>query len=165
MNARVFLPAEIQSAEFCDPPAFSFRPRLRTGRRAAGMRYESRVQARLCSESEWYLPSPWIVFLSGGKPYWCQPDGLHFAFDSGVITVIEVKNSHTSEAYRQLRCVYAPVLARMFPPRLWTLRLVELVKWYDPDVDFPETTVMCPDPFAHRFDAIGVHIWHPGHDQ
>jgi hypothetical protein len=131
------------------------------GRKVEGIRYERKVQAHLGEQSEYYLASPWIIFIVDGRPHWCQPDGLHFDVNRGVLTVVEVKYSHTAEAHRQLRCVYAPVLARIFPASLWTIRLVEIVKWFDPDVKFPEQITMCPDPLKHASASIGVHIWRP----
>jgi hypothetical protein len=161
MTGRAFTLEEIQSAHFTSEPAFAGNRKAKKGRKAEGIRYEKKAQEHLCALSDYYLPSPWIIFIANGKPHWCQPDGIHFDFNRGVLTIIEVKYSHTAEAQRQLRHVYAPVLRRMFPAALWTIRLVELVKWYDPDIKFPEKTVMCPDPFAHQLHAIGVHIWRP----
>lgn len=161
MNPRAFDASTIQSAHFCEAPAFSLRQRKRTGRKAEGIRFETKAQAHLEARNEFYLASPWIIFISDGKPHWCQPDGICIDVAAGIITIVEIKYSHTAEAYRQLRQVYAPVLGRIFPPGLWTFRLVELVKWFDPSVVFPESVVMCPDPFTHRSERIGVHIWRP----
>jgi hypothetical protein len=43
------------------------------------------------------LPSPWFYFKAVGseKVRWCQPDGLLFDFQSGLITIVEVKLQHT----------------------------------------------------------------------
>jgi hypothetical protein len=161
LNQRAFIEDEIQSAVFCPPPAFSLRERKRKGRKAEGIRFERKAQAYLETLDDFYLPSPWILFISGGRPHWCQPDGIHFDLVRGVLTIIEIKYAHTAEAHRQLRRVYAPVLARLFPHRLWTYRLVEFVKWYDPATAFPEPVDLCPRPLAHLTDRIGVHIWRP----
>lgn len=161
MSRRSFLPYEITAARFCPPPAFALERAKRKGRKMEGIRYERKVHEHLEARSEYYLASPWIVFIVDGRPQWCQPDGLHFDLDRGILTVIEVKYSHTADAYRQLRMVYSPVLARLFPPNLWDIRLVEMVKWFDPAIAFPEEISMCPDPFNHSSYAIGVHIWKP----
>lgn len=161
MNQRSFSEDEIQSAVFCPPPAFAARERHRRGRKAEGIRFERKAQQHLEALDEHYLASPWILFIAGGRPHWCQPDGIHLDVRRGILTIVEIKYSHTAEAHRQLRRVYAPVLARIFPPSLWRIRLVEFVKWYDADVAFPEPTDMCPQPFAHLTDRIGVHIWRP----
>lgn len=161
MNRRGFLSHEITAARFCPPPQFSLERAKKRGRKMEGLRYERKVHEHLGGRSEFYLASPWIVFIVDGRPHWCQPDGLHFDVARGVLTVIEVKYSHTAEAHRQLRLVYSPVLGQLFPPGLWDIRLVEVVKWYDPSVAFPEEITMCPDPFKHTSHSIGVHIWKP----
>lgn len=161
MNQRAFAPEDIQSVVFCPPPAFSLRDQKKSKRKAEGLRFERRAQAHLESKSEFYLPSPWLLFIAGNRPHWCQPDGIHFDLERGILTIVEIKYSHTAEAHRQLRRVYFPVLVRLFPPSLWRIRLVELVKWYDPAVAFPEAVDLCPDPLRHLTDRIGVHIWRP----
>lgn len=158
---RTVKPEQIQSAHFCPPPAWALEQRAKRGRKAEGLRYERKVQAHMEAESEWYLAGPWLIYIIGGRPHWCQPDGLHFDVQAGIITIIEIKYSHTTDAYWQLRHLYSHVLGHIFPDRDWTFRLVEVVKWYDPAVKFPEPTVMCPDPLRHASESIGVHIWKP----
>lgn len=162
MGNRPFLAeGSVQHAAFALPPSFAQRRPPKRGRKAEGLRFEAKAQAYLAGKSLLYLPSPWIRYLVDGKACWCQPDGLHFDLQRGRLTIVEIKYSHTAEAHRQLRGVYAQVIARMFPAHLWAVRLVEVVKWYDPDVRFPEATVSCSDPFKHDSTAIGVHIWRP----
>lgn len=161
MNARQFIASEIQSAHFCPRPAFADRPQRRSGRKQDGIRYETKAQAYLESLNANYLASPWILFVVGGRPHWCQPDGIALDVCTGVITIIEIKYSHTAEAARQLRSVYLPVLSRMFAPGPWSYQLVEVVKWFDPSTFFPEPLMLCAKPFAHTGDKIGVHIWRP----
>jgi len=156
---RYFTAAEIQSAHFCPPPSFASRRSPKKGRKAEGLRFEAKAQKALCAESDLYLPGPWIIFIAGGRPFWCQPDGLHFDVQRGVITIIEIKHSHTAEAHRQLRGTYEPVIRCMFPRPSWGVRLVELVHWFDPDIRFPEPIHLCPEPFAHSGPLIGVHVW------
>lgn len=162
--SRAKLKAEdILSAHFSrKPPAFAQRPARRTGRKAEGLRFEAKAQEMLRAKSDLYLPSPWIVYLTeGGRPNWCQPDGLNLDYRTGIVTIIEVKYSHTADSHRQLRGIYEPVVRHMFSRPWWGVRLVELVKWFDPDVRYPEPFDMCPDPFAHSGTRIGVHIWRP----
>lgn len=156
------LPEDIQSAHFCRAvPSFALRNGNRKGRKGEGLRYERKVQDVLTASSEWYLPSPWIIYVVAGRPYWCQPDGIYFDVASGRIVICEIKLSHTPDAHRQLRGVYWPCLQRMFPQPAWRVHLVEICKWYDPDVKFPEHTLMCKDPFDHNNSVIGVHILRP----
>lgn len=161
-RGRVHLFSDIQSAHFCPaPPQFAQRQNRSQGRKAEGLRYERKVQSVLTARSEWYLPSPWIVYIVDGRPLWCQPDGILFDLPRGRITCCEIKLSHTPDAHRQLRGVYEPVLRRMFPEGAWQLHLVEICRWFDPDVSFPERPAMIEDPFEYSGSAIGVHILRP----
>ena len=108
-----------------------------------------------------YLPSPWLLYVVEGRPLWCQPDGLHFDVAKGRITICEIKLKHTADSQRQLRGVYEPVVRRMFSRPGWGVSLVEVVKWYDPDVTYPEPHTLISDPFAHTGNKIGVYVWRP----
>lgn len=164
MTNRHYSTDDILSAHFCPPPSFAKHgaaPSARKGRKAEGLRYEAKVQAMLTEKSDLYLPGPWLLYVVAGRPQWCQPDGLHLDYKRGVITVIEVKLTHTADAARQLRGVYEPVIRRLFPRPMWGVKLVEVTRWFDPDIKFPETTTLCADPFAYTGTNIGVHIWRP----
>lgn len=161
MTNRRYLLDDIQSAHFCPPPAFALKGGNRKGRKGEGLRYEAKVQEYLCERSELYLPSPWLIYIVGGRPQWCQPDGIELNYKRGVVTIVEVKLTHTADAARQLRGVYEPVLRRMFSRPNWGVRLIEVTRWVDPDVRFPETTALCADPFKYEGTNIGVHIWRP----
>lgn len=161
MTKRFHLLEDIQSAHFClKPPSFAGRQSAKRGAKADGLRYERKVQD-LYGARPYYLPSPWILYVVAGQPYWCQPDGLHFDILRGIITICEIKLKHTPDSQRQLRGVYEPVIRRMFPRPAWGVALVEVCKWYDPDIRYPEAHVMCEDPFAHSGTKIGVHICRP----
>lgn len=161
MTNRKYSLDDILSAHFCPEPSFAKRARAKRGAKGEGLRYERKVQEHLCAASELYLPGPWILYVVAGRPQWCQPDGLHLDYRTGVITIIEVKLNHTAEAAKQLRGVYEPVLRRMFPRPAWGVRLVEVTRWFDPDVYFPEPAKLCSDPFAHKGQEIGIHVWRP----
>lgn len=158
--AAGFLPAgRVLSADFGLPPAL--RKKRYTGRRLEGIRYEKKVHVYLTEfYGEAYIPSPWIKFFAEGRYRWCQPDGIHLDFLRGVITIVEVKYQHTTDAWWQLRCLYEPVLRVIFPPHLWKFEVCEVVKWYDPAVVFPEKTVLAQE-MAMPHSAFKVHIWRP----
>lgn len=158
-SPRKFSEDDVQSAHFCTEPSF-VRTGRRRGRRADGLRYEKKANEHLCSLSDLYLPGPWIIYVVAGKPYWCQPDGLNLDYKRGVVTIVEVKLNHTAEAIK-LRDVYEPVVRRIFQRPQWGVKLVEVTRWYDPDVPFPEATSLCARPFEHMANSIGVHIWRP----
>jgi hypothetical protein len=111
-----------------------------------------------------YVPSPWLQFLNESGMHYCQPDGLLIDVAAGIILIIEVKYQHTTDAWWQMRRLYEPVLSRIFPESLWTFKTLEIVKWYDPLVNWPEDIRMIAD--VH--DALGIspsqtgiHIWKP----
>lgn len=139
------------------PPPF-IRKRTYTGRRAQGVRYEKRVQEHLQELfPHTYVPSPWIHFLADGRWRWCQPDGLIVDAERGRIIVVEVKYSHTPEAWWQVERLYLPVLRLCFEPRLWTFERCEVVKWFDPAVQFPEEIELTPE-VDRVSDKFRVHI-------
>lgn len=155
-----FKPAgRVLSANFSTPPAI--RKRRYTGRRLQGIRYEKRVHEYLYSlYGEQYISNPWIKFFAGGSWRWCQPDGLIFFPEAGRITIVEVKYQHTSDAWWQVRQLYQPVLASMFPEKLWHFDACEVVKWYDPATLFPERIVLAQE-VGMKHPAFKVHIWRP----
>lgn len=106
-------------------------------------------------------PSPWIRFQENEdtRVRWCQPDALAFDPWAGRIIIIEVKYQHTSDAWWQLRRLYAPVVKALFPG--YDIHLAEVCKWYDPAIAFPEQVGMLPSVECASMERIGVHIWKP----
>lgn len=155
-----FQPARgILRAEFTTPPFL--RHKRYSGRRAQGVRYEKLVQEYLgWRYGDLYLPSPWIKFFAEGKWRWCQPDGVLFVPEQGRIVIVEVKYQHTLDAWWQVRHLYQPVLEHMFPNLLWKYEVCEVVKWYDPAIQYPERVVLAQEvDMPHR--DFKVHIWKP----
>lgn len=112
---------------------------------------------------ELYVRGPWLQFQSADaeSPRFCQPDHLVFDPVDRAIYIIESKLKHTPEAWWQLRHLYTPVLAGLFPPQLWKFRVVEIVRWYDPAITFPERVTLIPHVLAVGAGEFGVHIWKP----
>ena len=149
----------VLSADFCTPPAL--RKKRYTGRRLEGVRYEKKVQSHLEDfYGDRYIPSPWIRFFTGGAWRWCQPDGILLDVPHGLLTIVEVKYQHTSDAWWQVRQLYEPVLRVMFPESLWRFTACEVVKWYDPAIQFPEKVVLANE-VSMQHPAFKVHIWRP----
>lgn len=116
------------------------------------------MQARLKSEyGQRYLASPWLRFTDEAGQHWCQPDGLLHT-PTGVI-IIEVKYQHTVDAYNQLRLLYEPVVSVLIPES--RLSVLEVVKWYDCDLVFPEPARLIRNIDEHSGHEFGVHIWKP----
>lgn len=165
---RKFVPAgEVAQAvlEF-NPPFNLVKPKRRTGRKADGLRYERKVQERLTGlYPDQYVESPWLRFRERNCQRYrlCQPDGLLIDIRRGKITIVEIKLSHTAYAWWQTRQLYEPVVKALFGnsenPGRWKFAICEIVKWYDPDVVFPERYTLISDPCGVLPDHIGVHIW------
>lgn len=132
-----------------------------TGARAAGLRYEKRVQAELLERfPKHYVPSPWLHYFDKYGQRWCQPDGLLVDVDQGLLTVVEMKHHHTGEAWWKLHKMYLPLVRMVFGPA-WKFSCLEIVRWYDPEEIFPNAKLcefphLCP-PLPHT----GVHILKP----
>lgn len=146
------------------PPPFISNKRKYKGRRADGIRYEAKVHKTFEAQfGAHYVASPWFRFQELGvdKVRWCQPDALLFDFEKGQITLIECKLQHTADAWWQLRWLYLPVLAKVFPGNLWKISLIEVVKWYDPAVAFPEEVRLRASVQESKTGEFGVHILKP----
>lgn len=104
-----------------------------------------------------YLPSPWIRFADATGQHWCQPDGLLSV--NGRIVIVEFKYQHTVDAWHQLRQLYEPVISVLHPGVCTSV--VEIVKWYDCALAFPEPVKLVKDVAAHLSKDFGVHIWKP----
>lgn len=139
------------------PPPFlrATKPR---GRKRQGVKYEASGQAMLAARfGEKYVAAPWIRFHDERGQHWCQPDGLlHTA--SGIV-IVEFKYQHTIDAWQQLRLLYEPVIA--FLHRGAPIAVLEIVKWYDCAVEFPEPVKLVKDIGEHTGREFGVHIWKP----
>lgn len=135
-----------------------------TGKRREGVLYEDAVQEHLGGLfADCYVPGPWFIFWNSSeqRPRYCQPDGLLFDPLARTIWIIEAKLKHTTDAWWQLRHLYAPVVAAVFPPQVWDIRVCEVVRWYDPAVTFPEKVALVPQVIATQQNDFGVHIWKP----
>lgn len=157
-----FLPAEgVIAARMCSVPQFATRNRY-IGKRKKGVEYEAKVHEYLKLLDENYVPGFWLSFVCSDAPKWryCQPDGLRFDFQNGIITLVEIKYQHTPDAWFQVKQLYYPVLRAVFPAHLWRFDFCEVVKWYDPARAFPEPVRLVANPFTPA-DIFKVHIWRP----
>lgn len=129
------------------------------------MKYEQQVQEHFLDlMPDKYVPGPWLYFNGEHGVQWCQPDGLIVDLRGGKIVIVEIKYQHTTDAWWQMRHLYLPVLQHIFPESLWDFKLLEVVKWFDGMLQWPEQV----RPVAHPLDVLtvsgsstGVHIWKP----
>lgn len=153
-------------AEFCEAPTFTLNSRL-SGAPLRGIRYERAVHRHLLSRfppseaAPFYVPSRWIRFTTSDPrehgARFAQPDGLLVDFERALITIIEIKLTHTQNAWWGLRRLYEPLIRRIFGAR-WSFAVCEVCRWYDPGVAWPEPFELIRDPSSLRPNAFGVTI-------
>lgn len=159
-NRRIF--PELGRIEWVQPvssPPFSVNTKTRKPGAARGIRYERAVHKRLMKEyGSLWQPSPWFCYKSEKeeKRKFCQLDGILHLPGGGKV-LVEAKYSHCSDAYFQLTNLYLPVIRYLYPEE--PLVLCEVVKWYDPAVEFPCPVNMLPILHEARIGSFNVHIW------
>ena len=143
------------------PPSWA-RPKRAKGAKGKGLAYERKIQDILTDEyPDNYIAGPWFRFQTRNRIRWCQPDGLLVQPIHGLITIVEIKLQHTPAAWWQLKELYYPVLAFAFPATHWEFNFLEVVKWHDPAVQWPEPYRMCADPLMLQPEENGCHILKP----
>jgi len=157
---------DLEWARLCRRPDWLPVKEYRTGSQAAGVRYERRVHSYLQTKyGPFYLESPWFVYkeVKGGQTRFCQPDGLLFDFELGILYVIEAKLAHTADSWWQLFWKYIPVvrMALCEPDDLWQIATVEVTKWYDPAVRCPQQPRLYREIHLATPGEYGVHIYRP----
>lgn len=126
------------------------------GRKRQGVKYEQLAQQHFSSLFPGWQASPWLHFEDAHGCRWCQPDGW---VDLGPrILLVEFKYQHTANAWFQLRALYQPLLEFLMQKPVTVL---EVVKWYDCAVAFPEPVHLVADPSDWQSSDFGVHIWRP----
>lgn len=129
-----------------------------TGSRAFGVRYEKKVHAEMLRLfPDHYVPSPWFEFFDACGRRWCQPDGLLIDIAQQEIVIVEVKSSHTGQAWWKLWHLYLPVVQAVFGPD-FSYRCLEIVKYYDADELFPFASLCEHIHLAPTAPHTGVHI-------
>lgn len=130
-----------------------------TPKQKAGLRYERKVHERLQEQYGLaYLPSIWFDYFDGEDIKHCQPDGLLLLPDDRVLVIVEVKYSHTPEAFWQLEHLYVPVLRAFMRDSGWRIATCEVVKWYDPCTRYPVRTVLRESLEDVKVGEFAVHI-------
>jgi len=173
MRKETFYPASgVIFAQFTDlRPKFTETPvNSFTRAQKDGLRYEKKALeylGKLLHDAKDKIftlyPSPWIMFKTkhddGKQIRFCQPDAVLISNDASQIILCEIKYQHTSDAWRQLRLLYEPVLKFMYPRA--TIACVEICKWFDPHIQFPEHYYYAENPLEAIYEKLGVHIYRP----
>lgn len=155
---RQFPPlGKLEWVERISHPPFTVKTRSRNPKYSRGLKYERKVHARFESlyEEAW-LPSPWFCYRTAAedKRKYCQLDGILSLFGKKIL--VECKYNHCPDAYFQLTNLYLPVVQFLFPETEFAL--CEVVKWYDPDTDFPVAVKLLPKLEDARVGDFSVHI-------
>ena len=141
------------------------KKRRRRGRKGVGLRYEAKVQKYFLDKYGYeYVPGPWFRYTVKHRPKvinYAQPDGLLIQPRRGTVTIVEIKYNHCSESYFQLVDKYLPLVSFLFGKDQWKFPLVEVVKWYDRDTQYPASIRLREDIDFGSTTEIGVHICRP----
>jgi hypothetical protein len=107
----------------------------------AGIRYQTKVLAKLTLEGSAFTPSPWFCYIDSGlKPKWCQPDflleleGAQRQREQGLI-IGEIKKTFHPDAWLQLEKIYKPVIHAALPGR--ELISLCICRSFDPAIPLP----------------------------
>jgi hypothetical protein len=92
---------------------------------------------------------------------YAQPDGLLFDVRKGLLTIIEIKYSHTPDAYFQLLDKYLPLMQSWLDKSIWNFAVCEVVWWYDKAISYPCEVRLCKTIDIARPGEFGVHICRP----
>lgn len=150
----------IHSVEHCSRPDFAREKRLK-GKRGLGLKYEKQAKEYLEQMfGDLFIPGPWFRYRDSSGSHYAQPDGLILDFSRGVVTIVEIKHSHTPEAWFQLTEKYEPLIRAWLGNSLWKFSLVELVKWYDPMTQFPVKVKLLKDLALAEPTDFNVHIFY-----
>lgn len=143
-----------------EPPSFAAREPSAKGRRGLGIRYEQLVHREFVTRYPGYLPSLWFRFWDRAGEKWCQPDGLLVNPWQRILTIVEIKYSHTNDACVQLFRLYRPVVTAVFGGH-YVISCCEVVKWLDPAVLTDRPWQLCKHPDLAPEGRFNVHIWRP----
>jgi len=104
-----------------------------TYRRQLGVRFERAVHEFLRKQySGQYIANPWFSFkTSGNRLRKCSPDAIILR-PGGETWLVEVKYTHTHQAWHQMLELYLPVLREYCPPDTH-FSFLEVVKTASPD--------------------------------
>jgi hypothetical protein len=126
----------------------------------AGIRYENKARVHLGIELENVQFNPVFRFRSEGPSELAIPDALAFSSSGRILTILEIKVSHTDWGYRQLS-FYKPIVARAFP-QINQIQIVEICKNYDPAVRLPGPIHIIDDLSKYvedHHEGLGIYIW------
>ena len=132
-----------------------------TPARKRGIKYEQDVHDHLSKVwPRYYRVHPWILFVCKSGRRYCCPDSIVVNESNDHVVIFEVKATHTSEAWWQLRRLYAPVVEKLYGPTS-RVEVVEVTTKYDPATPFPEEVkiLKSTDDVWSLEGKFGVLVW------
>lgn len=155
---KTYIPCgEISRAIRVESPYENIRSR-KTGAQRAGLSYQKKVGRFLSAHADpgTVVDGPWFAFNDDSLPlHYCQPDFLLLSISE--VVVVEVKIRWTSDAWWQLRKLYAPVVQKHYPSR--TVSVLTISRGYDPAIRCPEEVSIIDalsDVDSHAFNLLVV---------
>ena len=152
----------LEAPGFLSDPMQKIVPqRFRTGKL-----FEEKVKESLWGWfPESFISGPWFQYWER-NPYriqWCQPDGLLIFPREGIIVILEIKSTHTSDAWWQLRKLYSPVVKKVFGEGkegkgMWEYAVIEIVDRFILG-PFPEKVNICHSILDADRDKFNVYLW------
>lgn len=111
-----------------------------------GLRFEAEAISSLDAQLECFTPHPVFKYKvhENSTVFSAIPDGLALHPSRQELTIIEIKLRHSIDAWAQLFNLYVPVVSLAFPG--WKIKVLEICKWYDPDVKLPIKPFMVTSP-------------------
>lgn len=127
-----------------------------------GLKYEKKALEHLESvlaPSGTLIIEPCFRFSNGHRSRFCFPDALLALADRTFDILIEIKSRHTYDGWWQLRKLYEPVVAKALQR---SMKLLEVVKSYDPGVRLPEDNTRVLENVADVITSnapYNIYIW------
>lgn len=150
---------EVRSAELLTFDLQHRRDKKKSPAQKLGLQYERRALKMLQGELPFEIcPHPTFRFNSGARlSQFAIPDAIYI--EGSVLTVFEIKLSHSADAWHQLNSLYKPIIQKAYPHI--HINLCEICRNYDrsiklPRVEFVDNLTCFVSTPSDRF---GIYIW------
>lgn len=150
----------VQSAELLSYKLHHRKKARHTAAQAAGIRYEKLALSHLV-ELVPLVPHPAFKFFASGFDQYAIPDAIVVDAAERILTIIEIKIRHTSDACFQLNNLYKPIVQKAFPHML--VNLLEVCKSFDAEVSLPQHFKLVQDPVhftkSYQSGVLGIYVY------
>jgi hypothetical protein len=124
-----------------------------------GLAYERKALKMIENELDTLIcPHPTFRYNSGhGLDQYAIPDAIYLKDE--VLTIFEIKLSHSADAWHQLNNLYKPIVQKAYPHL--HINLCEVCRNYDRSIKLPRVEFV--DDLARfassKQDKFGIYIW------